>query len=217
MSRTTDRPIAPRVSPPDLPAHLDKGEPGRRADLIAQRLEDLTGRVDLSHGTLEQCTLTGNMERLDLTGTTLLDVDMTDVRAAEFIARDTSIRRLRIRGGRIGTLDLSEARIAELELRDLRIDYLTLGSAKGDDILIVDCTIRAVDVPAATLKRVRFENCRTEEFDPRGFRATDVDLRGLDVAHILDIGGLRGTTLDYRQVVDLAPTLATAAGIHVAE
>src|SRR5690606_34878836 len=74
MARTSDSPAAPRVSPPDLPARFLSAEPERNADLIAATLE-LSGSVDLAYSSLEQCLLNADVDTLDLTGATLLDVD----------------------------------------------------------------------------------------------------------------------------------------------
>jgi hypothetical protein len=133
MARTTESPVAPRVSPPDLPDRLDPAEPRRSADLLAASL-DLTASADLAYASLEQCTVRADADDVDLTGATILDVAMDGVRIASLKMRDAGIRRLRISGGRIGTLDLSGARIDELELRDLRIDYLNLGAARATDV-----------------------------------------------------------------------------------
>jgi len=214
MARTADSPAAPRVSPPDLPDGFESAEPRRGADLLAARL-DLTGSADLAHSSLEQCTITADVDTLDLTGATVLDVDMRDVRVASMPLRNASIRRLRIVGGRIGTLDLSGARIDELELRDLRIDYLNLGGAKATDVLTAGSSIRTLDVPQAELTRVGFEDCRSDEVDPRGLRAKDVDLRGLDAMSFTDANSLRGVTLTTFQVQQLAPVIAAGLGIQI--
>lgn len=214
MSPISDSPVPPRVSVPDIPTHLTSAEPSRSADLLAARLA-LSGTVNLAYASLEQCALTADAETIDLTGATILDVDVADIRAASVSLRNAGIRRLRITGGRIGTLDLSGTRIDELELRDLRIDYLSLGGAKGTDILVADSTIRTLDMPQAKLTRVAFENCRSDEVDPRGLRATDVDLRGLDADSFMDANGLRGTTLTTFQIQQLAPTIAAGLGIQI--
>jgi len=159
--------------------------------------------------------LAADADGIDLIGATILDVDIPDIRVASLSLRNAGIRRLRVSGGRIGTLDLSSARIDELELRDLRVDYLNLGGAKGTDILFTGCTIRTLDMPQAELTRVRFYDCRSDEVDPRGLRATDVDLRGLDAIAFVDANGLRGTTLTTFQVQHLAPALAAGVGIQV--
>lgn len=216
MPDRSDGPAAPRVSAPDLPADLDIARPSRRADLVAARLE-LSGTVDLAHSSLEQCVLTADADALDLTGTTLVDVDFPGPRLAVLSLRDAGIRRVRITGGRIGTLDLSAARIDELELRDVRIDYLNLGAARGSDIVASGCTLRTLDMPQAVLTRVRFDDCRSDEVDPRGLRAVDVDLRGLDALAYTDANSLRGTTLTTFQVQQLATTLAAGVGIRVSD
>ncbi|GAA3646890.1 pentapeptide repeat-containing protein [Microbacterium marinilacus] len=216
MARPRQRPVAPRVSPPDLPSHLEQVSPRRHGDEHRARFTALAGAVDLAHSALEECLFEESaVDGLDLTGATLIDVDVRDLRAASVSARDTTIRRMRVFGGRLGTLDLSGARIAELELRDVRIDYLTLGGARGEDILVADCAIRSLDVPQATLTRVAFDGVSASEVDPRGLRAADVDMRGLDAESFLDVASLRGVTLTSAQVERLAPAFAAAAGIDV--
>lgn len=209
-----DRPAPPRVSPPDLPDELRPASPARRADLIAAEVV-CDGETDLAHSSLEQCVIRGAADRLDLTGTTLLDVTLSDLRAPVVSLRAATIRRLRIDGGRIGTLDLSEARVHELEIHGARIDYLTLGGAKAEDVLVVDAQLRTLDVPQAVLSRVRFDDSRVDEVDTRGLTAKDVDLRGLDALAFLDVSSLKGTTLGTRQVEMLATVFAKAAGIDV--
>ncbi|WP_029261659.1 MULTISPECIES: pentapeptide repeat-containing protein [unclassified Microbacterium] len=214
MARTTESPAPPRISDPDLPREFEPASPARSADIIAASLE-LSGTVDLAYATLEQCTVSADAEAVDLTGATVVDVEMSGARIASLRMRDTGVRRLRIAGGRIGTLDLSEARISELELRDVRIDYLNLGAAKVTDLEISGCAIRTIDMPQADLTRVRFTATTSDEVDPRGMRATDVDLRGLDAMTYLDANSLRGTTLSSFQVQQLAPVIAAGLGIQI--
>lgn len=214
MARSTESPVAPRVSPPDLPDRLEPATPRRSADLLAASL-DLTASADLAYASLEQCTVRADADDVDLTGATILDVAMDGVRIASLKMRDAGIRRLRISGGRIGTLDLSGARIDELELRDLRIDYLNLGAARATDVEVSGCSIRTLDMPQSELTRVRFTAVSTDEVDPRGMRATDVDLRGLDALAFLDANSLRGTTLTGFQVQQLAPVIAVGLGIQI--
>lgn len=214
MPRSSDSLIAPRLSAPDLPETLGTASPRRGADLHAVALE-LQGEVDLAHATLEQCRVAADAQTVDLTGATLLDVEVRSPRIASLMMRDTSVRRLRIVGGRIGTLDLSGSRIAELELVDVRIDYLTLGGARGEDIGMTACAMRSLDMPQAELSRVRFQDCRVDEVDPRGMRASHLDLRGLDAEAYLDVNSLRGATLTAHQVQCLAAVMAEGLGIRV--
>lgn len=214
MARTPESPAPPRITAPDLPPAFEPASPARSIDLIAAEL-DLTGTVDLAYATLEQCVVSADAESVDLTGATVVDVDMSGARIASLRMRDAGVRRVRIVGGRIGTLDLSEARISELELRDVRIDYLNLGAAKVTDLDISGCAIRTIDMPQAELTRVRFTATSSDEVDPRGMRAKDLDLRGLDAMAYLDAHSLRGATLTSFQVQQLAATIAAGIGIQI--
>ncbi|PKI93162.1 hypothetical protein CW368_02465 [Actinomycetales bacterium SN12] len=212
--RTALRP--PLVSAPDLPDILRPAAARRSADLRAALIE-LDGDADLAHSTLEQCVIAGSGSALDLEGATMMDVDVRDLRIAKLSARRSTLRRVRISGGRIGTLDLSDSGIHELELRDVRIDYLTLAGCKAVDVRVESCQIAALDLPGATLSRVAFATTSSDEVDPRGMRAEHLDLRGLDALGFLDVTALRGATLTLRQVEQLAPVFAVAAGIIISD
>ncbi len=150
-----------------------------------------------------------------MTGATLVDVDVRDLRATALSGRGARLRRVRISGGRIGTLDLADADLDEVELRGVRIDYLSLAAARITDLLVADCTIGTLDMPQATVTRIGFENSRADDVDTRGLRAKDLDLRGLEAVSYLDAASLRGATLSPRQVEHLAPAMAQALGIRV--
>ena len=213
----TAGPRPPRVSAPDLPRRLEDGPlPSRSGDCFQVRWEALDAMTDAAYSTLAECALVdASVERLDLTGATLVDVDVRDLRATTVTGRGARLRRTRITGGRIGTLDLADAELDEVELRGVRIDYLSLGAARVADVLISDCTIGTLDMPQATVVRTAFEDSRADEVDTRSIRAQDLDLRGLEAVSYLDAASLRGATLSPRQVEHLALTLAQALGIRV--
>lgn len=172
--------------------------------------------MDAAHAALTECAVVAaSVERLDLTGATLVDVEIEQLGATTVNGRDARLRRVRLTGGRIGTLDLTGARVDEVELREVRIDYLSLAGAKVEDLLIAGCTIRTIDLPQAVLSRVRVVDSRADEVDVRGMRSDSVDLRGLEAASYLDIPSLRGATLTPWQVEQLAPAFAAALGIDV--
>ena len=123
------QPHAPRLSAPDLPLHLeDAARLTRGGDFFQVRWTALDAQTDAAHAALTECALIGaSVERLDLTGASLVDVDVRDLRASSLGARSARLRRVRITGGRIGTLDLADTEIDEVELRGVRIDYVSLG------------------------------------------------------------------------------------------
>lgn len=210
-------PVAPRIGSPDLPDEFEDVEGlSPHDDLLRVRVNALQERTDASHAALTECTVAAaSVDRLDLHGATLVDVEFDALKATAVNAREARLRRVRLEGGRLGTLDLAGAEVDEVELRGIRIDYLSLAAAKVEDLLIVDCTIATLDLPQATLSRVRFENTRADEVDTRGMRADSLDLRGLDAASFLDVSSLRGATLTPWQIEQLAPALAASVGIDV--
>lgn len=215
--RSNDGPSAPRVSPPDLPADLERvTSVAPHDDLLGVMIAGLAGTVSGAHAHLTECAIAeASVDRLDLTGATLTDVELDDVRAAELTARTGWWRNVRIAGGRIGTLDLSSAELDSIELHGVRIDYLSLAQARVGDVLLRDCVLRTVDLPNATLSRMRFEGCQADEVDTRGLTLRDLDLRGLEAVSFTDPAALRGATLSLRQIGLLAGDLARALGIDV--
>ena len=216
MARPTPL-LAPRLSAPDLPSRLEDGpQPIRGGDFFQLRWTALDPLTDAAHGAITECSVAGaSLERLDLTGTTLVDVQIEGLRATTVAARSARLRRVRIAGGRIGTLDLADADLDEVELRGVRIDYVSLAGARIADLLIADSTIGTLDLPQAGVNRMAFAEVRADDVDTRGLRAKDLDLRGLEAVSYLDLAGLRGATLSTRQVEYLAPALADALGIRV--
>ncbi len=217
MVRRAPGPASPRVSEPDLPDTLTRESSlGRRAELFGARIVGLAGDVDAAYSHLvETAVEAASVDRLDLTGATLTDVRVTDLRAVEMLGRDSRWRTAEVIGGRIGTVDLARAELDGVLLSGLRLDYLSLASATVTDVRFVGCDIRTIDLPEATLTRARFEDCRADEVDTRGLRATDLDLRGLEALSYTDPRALRGATLSLRQVEALAGSFAAALGIDV--
>jgi uncharacterized protein YjbI with pentapeptide repeats len=212
-------PHPPRSAIPDLPGRIhDVVGLADRADLFQSRILGLSGSVDARHSQLSECVIApASVDRLDLTGTSMVDVEVEKLRATEMIARSGRWRSVRITGGRIGTLDLADAELDAVELREVRVDYLTLGGARVSDLLVAGCRIRALDLPNAKVERASFVDCTADEVDTRGLRAQHLDLRGLDALQYLDPTSLRGATLAERQAVDLGPAFARALGIQLAD
>lgn len=217
--RGSPGPLSPRIAAPDLPRVLEpQTSLAPRADLLGAGIDGLGGDVSAAHARLAETRIDGaSVGRLDLTGASLSDVTITDVRAVELVARDGAWRSVEITGGRIGTLDALRAGWDAVVLRGLRIDYLSLASAEVGDVLIADCEIGTLDVPDARLTRVRFEGCRADEIDTRGLRAADLDLRGIEALAFTDPRALSGAWLDPRQAELHAAAFAAALGIRIAD
>jgi uncharacterized protein YjbI with pentapeptide repeats len=217
MARSTQTPVPPRVSAPDLPSRLESADGLEvHGDHFQVAFAGLSDDVDGSHAMLTECRIPdAAVAALTLTGATLVDVAIDGIRATTVSARRSRMRRVAISGGRVGTLDLAEAELDEIELRGLRIDYLSMAAVTAADVLVADCVIGSIDLPQASLTRIRFESSRADEIDTRGLRAEDVDLRGLEFLSFTDAASLRGTTLSARQVELHAGAFAASLGIRI--
>lgn len=219
MAARPSRPAAPRVGAPDLPRHLETHvglDP--RVDLLAVEVTGLGGDVDAAHCHLTEARIPGaSVGRLEMTGGSLVDVELDDLRAVELGARDGSWRNVAITGGRIASIDGLRARWSSVVIRGVHIDYLSLASAEIEDVLFVDCRFGTIDLPDTRVARVSFEGCRADEVDTRGLRATHLDVRGLEALAFTDARALAGVWLSPRQIELHAAAWADALGIRVAE
>jgi len=218
MARRTTAPASPRDHTPDLPPRLEEHTAlAPRADVVGAQVTLGVGDTDAAHSRIAESRLAAaSVGRLDLTGATLTDVVVSDLRAVELVARDGTWRNVVVEGGRLGSLDALRAEWDGVTLRGVRIDYLSLPSASLGDVRLVGCEIGTLDVPEARLTRVRFDDTRADEVDTRGLRSTDVALRGLEALSFTDPRGLSGAWLSARQSELHAAAFAHALGIRIA-
>lgn len=125
---------------------------------------------------------------------------------AGFLAEDAEIlgadiSGARARSGRIVHARIEGLRAAEAVLRDLRLI----------DVIAEGIDASNADWRGATLRRVEL---RGTDFSRA--EMAEVDLRGSDLSALGgDVAALSGAIVDSTQLIDLAPRLATAAGIKV--
>lgn len=211
------RPAPPRLGAPDLPPVLDRVVGWRaRSDVLGAEITGLDGDIEAVHSRLAEARVAPtSVGRLDLTGGSLVDVVVEELRAVEVIARDGSWRSMEIAGGRMATIEGLRARWDGVVLRGIRVDYLSLASSELTDVLFADCRFGTIDLPEARVTRVAFEGCHADEVDTRGLRGTDLDLRGLDAQRFTDPRALAGAWLDVRQAEQHAAAFAQALGIRM--
>lgn len=208
---------APRLSAPDLPSELRDDLPLRGAgDFDGLVWGSLAERTDAARAQVTSCVLRGaRADAVILDHATLTDVVIDGLLVAHLSLRGAHVRRLEITGGRIGSLDLSEADVAEVRLADARVDYLSLSRASATDVVVAGCHLGTIDAPAARLARVAFTDSTADELDLRETRNRDVDLRGVDIAHHVDVRGLAGATISGIQAQLIAESAAIALGASV--
>jgi len=216
MARVRVRPVPPQSAEPDLPRTLAPAVLSRSGEVEAARIAGPTGTVDAAHMRLSESIVeAASAESLDLTGAVLVDVEIAAPTIVALHARDGSWRTVVVRGGRIGTLELPRGRWDAVRLEDVRIDYLSTPAAVLRDVELTGCRIGTWDAPGAQIERMRLTRTTVDEFDTREMRASDLDLRGGDVARFTDVRALRGITMSRAQVAEHAAAFAESFGVDV--
>ncbi|MNL67363.1 hypothetical protein D3C87_1919370 [compost metagenome] len=77
------------------------------------------------------------------------------------------------------------------------------------------CVLNDVDFYEAQLKNVEFINCTISRITFANARMMHVDISGSDVEGVNGISSLRGVTISYEQLMQLAPSFAAEAGIKI--
>ena len=220
MPRET-RPTPPRIDEIVL-VDLVEGEIGELA--AGDRVEgrryrggDLAGR-DLTGVAIGESELVGVFAHdALLRGAVLTETVIERLEAPVLRAPRATLRDVLVSGSRVGSVEFSDNRWESVRFVGCKLGFVNLRGAEIRDIRFTDCTIEELDLGNAKAQRVAFEQCDVRSLDVTGARLSDVDLRGLDLAAIAGIDGLRGATMDGMQVALLATTLANHVGIRVVD
>jgi uncharacterized protein YjbI with pentapeptide repeats len=196
---------------------IDELAAGVRVEGRRFRGGDLSER-DLTGVTIGECELVGVFAHdALLRGATLTETVVERLEAPVLRAPRATLRDVLVSGSRLGSVEFYENTWQSVRFVGCKLGFVNLRGAEVRDIRFTDCTIEELDLGNARADRVAFEQCDVRSLDVTGARLTDVDLRGLDLAAIAGIDGLRGATMDGMQVALLATTLAKHVGIRVVD
>ncbi|WP_157000940.1 pentapeptide repeat-containing protein [Agromyces laixinhei] len=179
----------------------------------------------------------GDLSERDLTGVTIGECELVGVSAHDTLLRgavitETVIERLEapvlraprarrrdvlVAGSRIGSVEFYDNNWQSVRFVGCKLGFVNLRGAELRDIRFTDCTIDELDLGDARAERIALEHCDVRSLDVTGAKLGDVGLRGLDLAPIAGLEGLKGATMDGMQVALLATSFATHFGIRVVE
>lgn len=83
-------------------------------------------------------------------------------------------------------------------------------------MIFEDCMLDDVDFYGATLKNVEFIGCTIHKITFDAAKMRNVDLSKSTIGKMQGIASLKGATISYDQLIQLAPYFAAEAGIKVA-
>ncbi len=216
-----DGPLAPRlrkVSPgalsPADPAQVEDGD----VDLDEVELLDLsfdqltwTGRRRLGSSRVAHLAVRNWAAR----GASMVDSVLEDLDVVALSAVESGWWNLEVQQSRFGSVELYDSVLRNVHFSRCKIGYLNLRGASLTDVAFTDCIISDLDLMRASATRVAFPGTRIARLELSGSELADVDLTGASLAEIGTPDGLRGATITFEQLLEIAPALAASLQINV--
>jgi uncharacterized protein YjbI with pentapeptide repeats len=211
---------APRLPAFKEPATVGSGDlTGLEIDGRAERLlfesDDADG-VDLEDAVFTECHFRAvSLQGAAMTRVTFGDCRIEEVNAPVLEAPDSGWWNTEVIGGRIGSAELYGSTFRSVRFERAKLGYLNLRRAKIKDVEFHDVHIEELDIGGANLERVTFIDCTIDTLALNGAKLKDVDLRGARLRTLSGIAALKGATVSFEQLMDLAPILANELGLRV--
>ena len=209
----------PRESPPAL---VDLETTGPEAALNTEgtdglRIEDavLDGVTRRGVSYRETEFIRACASRAAFNNCRFLDVRFDGLDAPDLEASRSTLRDVEIAHSRLGSMDLYGSTVSGVRLSHCKIRLLGLHSAQVQDLIVEHCTIDELDLSEAVAARLAFRDATIGLLRLRDSRMSHVDLRTCRFDGADPIAGLRGCLITGAQLLDLAPSLASALGILV--
>lgn len=186
-----------------------------RAEGLLFEADDADG-VDLEDAVFTECIFRSvALQGAAMSRVTFGDCRIEEVNAPVLEAPDSGWWNTEVIGGRIGSAELFGATFRSVKFERAKLGYLNLRRAKIKDVLFQDVHIEEFDAGTASLERVSFIDCTIDTLVLNGAKLKDVDLRGARLRTLSGISSLKGATVSYEQLIDLAPILAAELGLRV--
>jgi uncharacterized protein YjbI with pentapeptide repeats len=150
-----------------------------------------------------------------LTRFSLLDCRLERCDLAGLHAREASWVRVVVTGSRLTGADLSGASLQDVTFRDCRMDLASFAGARMERVSLERCDLRESDLGEARLHDVRLAGCDLTGAYVADASCSRTELRDGTYEDLRGIGGLKGCSLAWPDLMALAPALAAQAGMRV--
>jgi uncharacterized protein YjbI with pentapeptide repeats len=215
MPPHSDQPLPPR-----LPSWLEKATMRALTDDAAcsevelaslSIAEQHTQGVKLDSARISDVDVSGS--RLD--GLRLVDDLLERCNLANVQARRAAATRVSIENSRMTGVTLSEATLHDVMVRDCRVDLASFSHSRLQRVSFENCMLVQTDFLESQLESVSFEHCDLSRADFRGARMQRCQLRRNNLAGLQGVGNLKGASMEWPDIVEMAGTLASEIGIEV--
>lgn len=212
-----------KISPPSLPSVLTTSENPYE---LFENEESVNGyRIENISLTSEQ------LETMSLSESLFSKVDFTQVRVNRLHVADcdfqgciftaskfpeSSWHRATIGTARCSGLQITNAFLKNIVFKNSKLEIANFRFSRLDNVAFEDCVLNDVDFYNAQLKNVEFVNCSINKITFANARMINVDISKSFVEAVNGVQSLRGVTISYDQLLQLAPSFAAEAGIKIA-
>ncbi|MGH7218128.1 MAG: pentapeptide repeat-containing protein [Candidatus Microsaccharimonas sp.] len=186
-------------------------------DITEKMIEDQIGTGVQTRGlSISECLIVKsdlsamNMERFDIVNT---EIKNTNLSGSQFPS--SSWRTVQIEGCRCSGLQIQDSDLKNIRFAHSKLDIVNFRLSKVENVIFEDCVIGDVDFYNATLKNVEFINCTISKVTFTSAKMKNVDLSKSTIEAINGIASLKGATISYDQLMQLAPYFAAEAGIKI--
>jgi len=211
-----------KLTMPSLPPSLDI--PDDIHELFKTE-DDITGvrieGVTLTSNDLKNINIAESFfNKVDFEHSDIQRFDVLDsiFRGCNFTATkfpESSWRRVSIDAGRCIGMQLANSTLRDIDFKNSKLDMVNFRFSHLENVGFDGCTLNDVDFYDARLKNVEFVNCTINGITFASARMNNVDISKSTVEGIKGINSLRGVTISYDQLMQLAPSFAAEAGIKV--
>lgn len=177
------------------------------ADISGRRLKSVIIQESLVNKTSFMDT---NIERFEVRDCVFKDCDFT---ASSLTTSSWHV--VEITNTRCTGLQLQNSTLRNVMFKGCKIELVNLRFAKIENIIFQDCMINDIDFYNSTLKNVEFVGCNIENISFSGAKLKNVDLTRSQIFSVKGVSGLKGSTINYEQLIVLAPYFAQEFGIII--
>ncbi|HVC22252.1 MAG TPA: pentapeptide repeat-containing protein [Candidatus Dormibacteraeota bacterium] len=162
----------------------------------------------------------GRLTRTDLSATRFLrpslgDLVFSNCNLANLHWGSAAMTRTTFQECQMTGFDVNSSTLVDVQFQGCKLSLSSFRFLAKAKVRFVDCEMDGTDFHGVDLRACRFENCILTGSLFHGAKSEGVDLRGSSLTGLQGIDGLRGAVIDQIQLLDLADSLASHAGLTV--
>ena len=177
---------------------------------------DSTDQVE--HDSIDLKSIT--KQNFIITDGTYRYIDMTDVEISEgtgtnVICFRASLIRCRLQKMLLTGLQLPEANFKDVVFSNCKINLANFRSATFERCIFKDCDLTEADFAMAKCTMTLFDSCQLIKTDFSNAVNKRLEFISSPLHSINGLNGLKGSTIDQQNLIEIAPILASELGIII--